>query len=169
MIDEEVEQENHHLHSVSHAVSFHCIMSSLTWEQVNCKIAWKCWVVSFNSMTKSLSTITTKWVRKLAITSSSCFTTIQSRRSWSFFSNVMISSSISSWFCISSASIYDKTAAWNNKSSAASFTSINSSKSSSLILLSRTALMRNCKHCRTASVRSLISSLMMSRCWISWA
>ncbi len=216
MIDEEVEQEDHYLHSVSHAVNSHHVMNSLTWEQVNCKTAWKCWIISFNSMTESLSTITTKWVRKLAITSSSCFTMTWSRRSWSSFSNVMISSLILSWShasfasicdetaawnnksfitsftsinsskssslimslrtastrnwsCTSSASICDETAAWNNKSSAVSFASINSSKSSSLISSSRTTSTRNCRCCKTASVRSLISWLMMSRCWISWA
>ncbi len=191
-------------------------MNSLTWEQANCKTAWKCWVISFNSVTESLSTITTKWVRKLAITSLSRFATIQSRRSWSSFSNATTSSSISSWSrassalicdetaawnnkssvasfasissskssslvmsfktalmrnwsCASSVSICDETAAWNNKSSVTSFTLINSSKSSSLVLLSRTASTRNCRHCRTASVRSLMSSLTTSRCWISWA
>ncbi len=191
-------------------------MSSLTWEQVNCKTAWKCWIISFNSVTESLSTITTKWVRKLAITSSSCFTMTRSRRSWSSFSNAMMSSLISLWSCMSSALICDETAAWNNKSSVTSFTLINSLKSSSLIMLfktmlmrnwscassalicdetaawnnkssvtsfalinssksssfislSRTTLMRNCKCCRTASVRSLMTSLMTSRCWISWA
>ncbi len=143
VIDEEVEQEDHHLHSVLHAVSSHHVMSSLTWEQANCKTAWKCWVISFNSATESLSIITTKWIRKLVIMSSSCFTTTWSWRSWSSFSNVMISNSISSWSCASSASICDETAAWNNKSSTVSFASISSSKSSSLIMLSRTALMRN--------------------------
>ncbi len=120
-------------------------------------------------MTESLSTITTKWVRKLAIMSSLCFMMTWSWRSWSSFSNAMILSLISSWSCTSSASICDKTAAWNNKSSVTSFALINSSKSSSLILLSRTASTRNCKRCRIASMRSLISSLMTSRCWISWA
>ncbi len=191
-------------------------MNSLTWEQVNCKTAWKCWIVSFNSVTESLSTITTKWVRKLAITSSSCFVMIQSWRAWSSFSNVTMSSSISSrsrtssasicdetaawnnkssvasftsisssksssfimsfkttlmrnWSSTSSASICDETATWNNKSSVTSFTSINSLKSSSFVSSSRTASMRNCRRCRTASMRSLISSLTMSKCWISWA
>ncbi len=237
-------------------------MNSLTWEQVNCKTAWKCWIISFNSVTESLSIITTKWVRKLAITSSSYFAMIWSQRSWSSLSNATTLSSISSWsrassvsicdetatwnnksfiasftlissskssslimlskttltrnwsctssasicnetvtwnnkssvtssasisslksssfimlfktastrnwFCTSSALICDKTAAWNNKSSVTSFTSINSSKSSSLISSSRTASTRNCRCCRTASVRSLILSLMTSRCWISW-
>ncbi len=127
-------------------------MSSLTWEQVNCKTAWKCWVVFFNSATESLSTITTKWVRKLAITSSSHFATTRSRRSWSSFSNMMISSSISSWSCKSSASICDETAAWNNKSSVASFASINSLKSLSLIMLFKTALTRNWSCASFASI-----------------
>ncbi len=144
-------------------------MSFLTWEQVNCKTAWKCWIISFNNVTESLSIITTKWVRKFAITSSSCFVMIQSRKSWLFLSNAMMLNSISSWSYASSASICDKTAAWNNKSSVTSFALISSSKSSSLILSSRTALMRNCKCCRTASVRSLMLSLTTSRCWISWA
>jgi len=169
VIDEKVEQEDYYLHSVSHAVSSHHVISSLTWEQANCKIAWKCWVISFNSVTESLSIITTKWVRKFAITSSSSFTMTWSWKSWLSFSNAMMSSSISSWSCTSSASICDKTAAWNNKSSVTSFTSINSLKSSSLVSLSRTASTRNCRCCRTASIRSLILLLMTSRCWISWA
>ncbi len=191
-------------------------MNSLTWEQANCKTAWKCWIISFNSVTESLSIITTKWIRKFAITLSSHFATTRSWRSWSSFSNATTLSSISSWSRVTSASICDKTAvwnnksfavsfasisslksssfimssktasmrnwsyassalicdetaAWNNKSSVASFTSINSSKSSSLVSSSRTASTRNCRRCRTASVRSLTSSLMMSRCWISWA
>ncbi len=118
-------------------------MSSLTWEQVNCKTAWKCWVIFFNSVTESLSTITTKWVRKFAITSSSRFVMIRSWRSWSSFSNATMLNSISSWSRVSSASICDETAAWNNKSSIASFALISSLKSSSLIMSSRTALMRN--------------------------
>ena len=169
MIDEEVEQEDHHLHSVSQAVSSHHVMNSLTWEQVNCKTAWKCWIIFFNSVTESLSTITTKWVRKLVITLSSCFAMIQSRRSWSSFLNATTLNSISSWSCTSSASICDETAAWNNKSSVTSFALINSSKSLSLILSSKTASTRNCRRCKTASVRSLTSLLTMSRCWISWA
>ncbi len=191
-------------------------MSFLTWEQANCKTAWKCWIISFNSVTESLSIITTKWVRKLAITSLSHFVMIQSRKSWSSFSNAIMSSSISSWSCMSSASICDETAAWNNKfsitfftsisslkfssfimssktastrnwsyassasicdetaawnnkSSVTSFASINSSKSSSLVSSSRTASTRNCKCCKTARMRLLITSLMTSRCWISWA
>ncbi len=144
-------------------------MNSLTWKQVNCKTAWKCWVISFNSTTESLSIIMTKWIRKLAITSLSYFAMIQSWKSWLFFLNAAISSLISSWSCTSSASICDKTAAWNNKFFITSFVLINSSKSSSFILSSRTTLMRNCKCCKTASVRSLTLSLTMSRCWISWA
>jgi len=143
VIDEEVEQEDHHLHSVSHAVSFHHVMSSLTWEQANCKTAWKCWVISFNSAIESLSTITTKWVRKLVITSSSCFATTWSWRSWSSLSNATMLNLISSWSCASSASICDETAAWNNKSFITSFASISSSKSSSLIMSFKTASTRN--------------------------
>ncbi len=127
-------------------------MSSLTWEQANCKTAWKCWVIFFNSATESLSTITTKWVRKLAITSSSRFATTWSWRSWSSFSNATTSSSISSWSRASSALICDETAAWNNKSSIASFTSISSSKSSSLIMSLRTALTRNWSCASSASI-----------------
>ncbi len=152
VIDEKVEQEDHHLHSVSHAISSHHVMSSLTWEQANCKTAWKCWVIFFNSATESLSTITTKWVRKFAITSSSRFATIRSWRSWSSFSNVTTLNSISSWSRASSASICDETAAWNNKSSVTSFTSISSSKSSSLIMLSKTALTRNWSCASSASI-----------------
>ncbi len=73
------------------------------------------------------------------------------------------------WSRTSSASICDETAAWNNKSSVTSFALINFSKSSSLVLLLRTTLTRNCRCCRTTSVRSLTSSLTTSRCWISWA
>ncbi len=127
-------------------------MSSLTWEQVNCKTAWKCWIIFFNSVTESLSTITTKWVRKLAITSSSHFATIQSRRSWLSFSNVTMSSSISSWSCTSSASICDETAAWNNKSSVTSFILINSLKSSSFIMSFKTVLTRNWSCASFASI-----------------
>ncbi len=127
-------------------------MSSLTWEQANCKTAWKCWVISFNSVTESLSTITTKWVRKFAITSSLHFATIQSRRSWSSFSNATMSNSISSWSHTSSASICDETATWNNKSSVTSFASINSSKSSSLVMLFKTASTRNWSYTSSASI-----------------
>ncbi len=127
-------------------------MSSLTWEQVNCKTAWKCWVISFNSVTESLSTITIKWVRKFAITSSSRFVMIRSWRSWSSFSNATMLNSISSWSCTLFASICDETAAWNNKSSVASFASINSSKSSSLIMLFKTTLTRNWSYVSSASI-----------------